>query len=510
MKARLKKALSLSLRESALLCILISVALGASVFFLHNSVKNEMRENSHMMQLINLSEDLSTSINFLSHEARSYVQNRDEKRLTNYWNIINVNKTREKIIQNMTKLGMTPIEYTFVQKIKNISNVLNLEETRAMRLVDEAAGIPKSMMQSDVANYTLEEDDQKLTDDQKMNLGRKVLFRDWYENELDQIKKPTLQFQKLVRSRFKLKMENYRAQSTFAVFILVALSIAIPVLLVFDIAKRRSAERRLTEANEELVQNHHKLLEALAELKRTHEDLKHAQSELLQAEKFATIGRLAGIISHEFRNELGVMRNAAYFLKMKWKGADEKITNHLDLLEERIQETDRIIENIMTFAKTGQPQLEPVDLGSLIWTSIGRVKIPKNIHVHTELSPNLPKILADEVQMARVFVNVFLNAIQALGEKEGGIWVRASMEDNHVRVLFEDNGPGIKPEDLKHLFEPLFTTKARGAGLGLATAQLLIEGHGGTINIESERGKGTVVGIEFPFGLAQEVKHDAA
>ncbi|MBI4398632.1 MAG: hypothetical protein HY586_05860 [Candidatus Omnitrophica bacterium] len=250
------------------------------------------------------------------------------------------------------------------------------------------------------------------------------------------------------------------------------------------------------------------LLWASRRLFQTRTELEQTRIRLMQSDRLATIGKLASMISHEFRNELGVMRNAAYFIKMKLLDAqekDEKVIQHVEILEERIRETDRIIENIITFSKTRQPNFAPTGAAELIYSTIGRMKIPPHIKVTTELEPDLPEFMADELQISMALMNIILNAIQAIGERPG--WVRITAGRHRggmLGITVGDDGPGIPEKNLEHLFEPLFTTKARGAGLGLATAQMLIESHGGMIHIESKLGRGTTVGIKLPLARIKQ------
>lgn len=227
-------------------------------------------------------------------------------------------------------------------------------------------------------------------------------------------------------------------------------------------------------------------------------DYKKAQSLLALSERLAVIGRMAGVIAHEFRNQLGVMRNAAYFLKMRIETRDEKVIRHLEILDEQITETERIIENILAFSRTSQPQLQRVDLTELLKAALDKVKIPEGIKVDIAIE-RLPPLGIDPLQFGIVFFNIILNSLQAMGNK-GALHIGGTKADNYVILIFKDSGEGIKEEDKKRIFEPFFSTKSRGTGLGLATAKIIIEKHKGSINLESEYGKGTAVIIKLPIG----------
>lgn len=227
-------------------------------------------------------------------------------------------------------------------------------------------------------------------------------------------------------------------------------------------------------------------------------DYKKVQAEFALSERLAVIGRMAGVIAHEFRNQLGVIRNAAYFLKMKMDAKDGKVARHLEILDEQIGETERIIENILTFSRTSSPQLQRVDARNLLKASLDKIKIPEGIKVNIG-ALTLPPIEVDPLQLGGVFFNIILNAVQAMGDK-GALCIEGTKADNHVILTFKDTGGGIKEEDKKRIFEPFFSTKPRGTGLGLATAKIIIEKHKGAISVESEYGQGTTVIIRLPTG----------
>ena len=227
-------------------------------------------------------------------------------------------------------------------------------------------------------------------------------------------------------------------------------------------------------------------------------DYKKAQAELVLSERLAVIGRMAGVIAHEFRNQLGVMRNAAYFLKMRIDTRDEKVIRHLEILDEQISETERIIENILDFSRTKEPQLQRVDALELLKAALDKVKIPEGIKVEMRIE-RLPPLEIDPLQFGIVFLNIILNSLQAMGNG-GVLHIGGTKADNYVILIFKDSGEGISEEDKKRIFEPFFSTKSRGTGLGLATAKIIIEKHRGSINLESEYGKGTAVIIKLPIG----------
>ena len=227
-------------------------------------------------------------------------------------------------------------------------------------------------------------------------------------------------------------------------------------------------------------------------------DYKRTQERLAMSERLAGIGRMAGAIAHEFRNQLGVIRNSAYFLKLKLEAKDEKIKRHLEILDEQVVETEAVIENILTFSKTKHPELRQVNLKDVILKSLSKLKMPEGIKLSLEVIADDFTVEVDPLQMGGIFVNIILNAIQAMDDN-GSLLIKVEKINNYATIIFTDTGAGIKEEDQKKLFEPFFSTKARGIGLGLATAKLIIEAHHGSIAVKSDYGKGTSVIIKLPL-----------
>jgi len=239
--------------------------------------------------------------------------------------------------------------------------------------------------------------------------------------------------------------------------------------------------------------------EIIYKLKADLDELTAAKEKLAYAESLAALGRFSGIIGHEFKNELCVMKNTVYFLNLKLQGGDEKIKQHLGILDREITDTERLIDNITSFAKNKTLQLKPVNLESLLSMSIQKFQIPETIEVVIKIGQGLLPIQADEIQLARVFSNIILNSLQAMAKK-GRLTVKASSSGGCVEIVFADTGSGIKEENKKMIFDPFFSTKTRGIGLGLAISKIIIEAHHGAIEIATKAGKGTTVTIRLPIG----------
>ena len=241
-------------------------------------------------------------------------------------------------------------------------------------------------------------------------------------------------------------------------------------------------------------------IEDITERKKAYDELKETRERLIRSEKLAVLGKLAGIVGHELRNPLGVIRNSVYFLRLKLAGAvqDEKIKRHLDILDEEVAASDRIITDILTFSRAKIPELALVDIPEIIQASLEKLKVPANIEVTRQFEPGLPRIQADEAQLRQVFSNIMVNAIQAM-PGGGRLTISAGKMDEFIELDFTDTGEGISKENLEKIFEPLFSTRMQGTGLGLTVCQDIVEAHKGNISVESEVGKGTKITIKLPI-----------
>ncbi len=232
---------------------------------------------------------------------------------------------------------------------------------------------------------------------------------------------------------------------------------------------------------------------------------KEMQAELLRREKLATIGQLAAGIGHDLRNPLGAIKNAAYYLNMVLTEIDPDVKETLEILDAEVAASERIIGNLLDFARAKPPIRQDTDVNGLLQETMSRIAVPENVEVAQHLDEPLPTIGADPDQLARVFDNLVLNAIQAMADG-GRLVVRTGRVGSEwVSVSVSDTGAGIPEEDKRMLFEPLFTTKAKGIGLGLALVRSLVEGHGGTVEVESAVGEGSTFTVRLPVKAAKVI-----
>jgi two-component system NtrC family sensor kinase len=215
---------------------------------------------------------------------------------------------------------------------------------------------------------------------------------------------------------------------------------------------------------------------------------------------------LAAGVAHEVNNPLGGILALTGLTVEDMPKDDPKREN----LEEVIRQTERcrdIVKGLLEFSRQSKGNTEAVDLNKVLEETlslIGKQALFFNINLDCQLEPELPPVVADRSQFQQVFINILMNAVQAMNER-GTITIktRHKSADNSVEVAISDTGKGIPPEDIGRIFDPFFTTKAggHGTGLGLSIAYGIVTTHGGHISVQSEVGKGSTFTIRVPVAV---------
>ncbi len=226
------------------------------------------------------------------------------------------------------------------------------------------------------------------------------------------------------------------------------------------------------------------------------DDLALDRRQLVRAAQLAAIERLAASLAHDLRNPLAVVRNTVYVIKRKLaKGETTQALEYLDLIDRELSTTDRMIRELVAMTRGEAPRRQPVELDELL--AAARDRLPAGLRIQwTREGPGLTLHL-DRDQFVQVFGNLFLNAAQAMGGEGGTISVRSRAGDEADEIRVIDTGPGIAPELAEQVFEPLFTSRKSGAGLGLTICRQIVERHGGTISVEPNA-PGAVLCIRLP------------
>jgi signal transduction histidine kinase len=264
-------------------------------------------------------------------------------------------------------------------------------------------------------------------------------------------------------------------------------------------------EYRLTQANEDLSQSRESLVEALADLQKSHADLKAAQWQLIEATKLESIGRLAAGVAHEVKNPLMTLTMVADYLAQVVPANEPDAAPMLQDMRDAIQRANQVISELLEFSRPAELTLKPEDLHAIVDRALSLVKLEvarRHIEVVRRLGEPLPAVPVDKNKIEQVFVNVFMNAIQAMPEG-GTLTVRISVvpagESGRpvLTVEVDDTGPGIPEAHLTKVFDPFFTTKppGQGTGLGLCVARQIVQLHGGTITLRNRAEGGARVTI---------------
>ena len=245
------------------------------------------------------------------------------------------------------------------------------------------------------------------------------------------------------------------------------------------------------------------LRDEMSERDRVEGHLREANDQIVRSEKLAAIGQMSGGVAHDLRNPLGAIKNASYMIKKRLTADgmiddNPKMQQYLEIIDQQIARSNGIITDLMTFVRVGAPALTPTSLEEVIEESMATMDKNENISLSTRIDPDLRPVMADGEQLQRVFLNLANNAQEAMPEG-GQLAIKAQSVDGHVEISFSDTGSGISDENIERIFDPLFTTKTKGTGLGLAVCQEIVMRHGGTI--EALRNNGPNGGSTFAVKL---------
>jgi two-component system, NtrC family, sensor histidine kinase HydH len=271
------------------------------------------------------------------------------------------------------------------------------------------------------------------------------------------------------------------------VLILFEATFPIAGFLTYELLEaNRAATRRAQQAAEELAKANQQLREAEAQVRRT--------------ERLAALGQLSAGLAHEIRNPLSTIKGSAEML-LKNVDADGAVAHELaGFISTEVDRTNALVTRFLDFARPLALRLEKADITEVIDEAVAQVEKhtpPLDVSIYKNYSPDIPPFLFDRQLIERVLYNLILNAAQA-SPPEGSITVKTRQVGDTVEVSVIDRGSGIAPKDRESIFNPFFTTKSSGVGLGLAIVSKIIDEHGGQITVESEPGAGSVFHVFLP------------
>ena len=231
-------------------------------------------------------------------------------------------------------------------------------------------------------------------------------------------------------------------------------------------------------------------------------EVRSLRKEIARSQRLASVGRLAAGVSHEIRNPLSSIKGFATYFKERYHDVPEnqQISN---LMIQEVDRLNRVVGQLHEFSRPITVTKKPINVRTFLENSlklIERQTSEANIKIQTRLDSEIDEILIDPDRINQVFLNLYLNAMESM--KNGGnlnVWLLKNEEKDGIKIRVQDTGTGISEDDLTHIFDPYFTTKASGTGLGLAIAHNIIEAHDGEIKVDSRLGQGTTVTILLPY-----------
>lgn len=268
--------------------------------------------------------------------------------------------------------------------------------------------------------------------------------------------------------------------------------------------------RTFNQMTQELKADRQKLenwaRELEAEVNRKTEEIKRGQEQLFHAEKLASLGRMAAGVAHEINSPLTGIVTFAHLMLKRIPEENKMDREDLEVIIEQAERCSKIIKGLLGFSRAIPSEKTEIDINATIRQTIDIIRNQAkfhNVRIHLELEPELPRVKGDASQLQQVYMNLLINAADAMNDR-GDVFIRTreTSEDSNrfVEIEFTDTGPGIPEEYLGKLFEPFFTTKpvGKGTGLGLAVSHGIIRKHGGYIRVKSAPGKGTTFYLRIP------------
>lgn len=260
---------------------------------------------------------------------------------------------------------------------------------------------------------------------------------------------------------------------------------------------------RFATENRRQVQRYQELSETLEQ---TNRELRRVEAEIRRAERLAALGQLSAGLAHEIRNPLGVIKGSAEMLSQKLQGANPLAGELAGYISSEVNRLNSLVARFLDFARPSRLDLRPQQVSEIVDRALESVhtQMPEaHVHVERRYPAKLPDVQVDAQLCEQVFVNLILNAFQAMDGSDGKLTISACSDTSAgkpgVAVQFEDTGPGVPPELREQIFNPFFTSKKDGVGLGLAIVAKIVDDHRGWIRLETDASRGAKFRVFLPL-----------
>ncbi|MAL86379.1 MAG: hypothetical protein CMI23_08520 [Opitutae bacterium] len=256
-------------------------------------------------------------------------------------------------------------------------------------------------------------------------------------------------------------------------------------------------EQRVQRRTKELTLSNKRISEEMEQKELANIELIKTRQQLVQHEKLANVGQVSSSIAHELRNPMAAIRNSTYFLRLKLE-KNQKLSKHLHIIDKEITRSDEVIQRLLQITKGENLKKTTADLKEIAEEAFNYANLEEKATLHIDYETKPFAVKLDKLLIRQVFYNLFLNSIQAMSGS-GKVYLRIKKEpNNHASISIKDEGIGISENDLGKIFNPLFTNKKNGIGLGLSICKDLILRHQGSIDVKSSPNIGTTFFIKIP------------
>jgi signal transduction histidine kinase len=396
-------------------------------------------------------------------------------------------KLRYVIMASIEPMYFFHLFQSLSKKQNQHANLIHEDGTLFIRYPFDEKRIGHSMADTDLFRKKLKENDNGFFSGESPYTGKK------YFVAYQAVK--NFPFVLVVGVSHKIALENFRKN----LFVWTSIA-ALVIGFVFYSARFQIRSNKKIFYQAQVLENKTKKLET------TNRILEETREKLVQQEKMAVLGEMAGGIGHELRNPLGVISNSIYYLKLLPHTEVSAVREYLEIISTEVDNAEKIVSDLLDFSKNHKLNRQVVNLNDFINHLFKKHPVKENFRIEKHIPPEI-NVYADPLKLEQVLFNLVINGLQAMDEG-GVLTVGAVSNHKHVHISISDTGCGMDEKQQKKIFEPLFTTRAKGIGLGLSLSKNFIEAHGGRVEVKSRLGEGATFTIILPGQDVQEASDE--